>query len=255
MSYTNRPFNPNTPYENQVETELELANNNFDILRQAFVSDNPMTFIVKQADTVDGFHASLTPAPNTIIPLNAGGILDLSATYVRSSVFTFRRVNLTGATSDYDLQVGEEAIINFNNANSVPLRIATASNRLYEIYIQFSVNVSSGFSSLNPNNTTYSSSFSHVSYFFFSNQTANFLGASTTSSAFTIFNSTPHCYCVLNTTRRVLMGFTGYEVGNTGIGVGLFASKWHSSLSAWTSLGTLSFPTSMSGYVLVRRLG
>jgi hypothetical protein len=50
------------------------------------------------------------------------GILDLSAAYVKSNVYTFRRVNLTGATSDYELQVGEEAIINFTNTTSVPLQ-------------------------------------------------------------------------------------------------------------------------------------
>jgi hypothetical protein len=79
MGYVRRPFNPLTPTPNQVITELNQANENFDILARAFVSDNPETFKVKQAlnsdnavnsDTVDGFHASLTPQPNTIKPLD-----------------------------------------------------------------------------------------------------------------------------------------------------------------------------------------
>jgi hypothetical protein len=115
------------------------------------------------ADTVDGFHASLTPAPNVIVPLNADGILDLSATYVKSNVYTFRRVDLTNATSDYMLQVGEEAIINFTNATSVPLRIATQSGTYYECCLVCSntggTSGGSGEVFLNPNNTTYSNAF------------------------------------------------------------------------------------------------
>jgi hypothetical protein len=45
----------------------------------------------------------------------------------------FRRIDLTNASSDYNLQVGEEAIINFTNATSVPLRIATQSGTYYEV--------------------------------------------------------------------------------------------------------------------------
>ena len=78
MPYTRRPFQPETPYANQVSIELNKANDNFDILAQAFVSDNPETFKVKNAsysdnsnysnnsDKLDGYDASLTPAPNVI---------------------------------------------------------------------------------------------------------------------------------------------------------------------------------------------
>ena len=31
-------------------------------------------------------------------------------------------------------------------------------------------------------------------------------------------------------------------------------SYWHSNLVDWTSLGTITFPTDVSGYILVRRL-
>ncbi len=254
MPYTNRPFNPNTPYENQVEIELELANDNFDILRQAFVSNNPETYKVKNADKVDGFDASLTPAPNVIVPLNASGVLDLSTTYIRSNVYTFRRIDLTFATSDYDLQVGEEAVISFNNTTTVALRIRTDFGRLYNIFLQSHQNLSGGLSYLNPNNTAYGSSFSHVSYFFSSGGTGGYVSSGTSFSSFPIYNNSPQCYFTLDTTRRILRGLTGYEAGNINVGVGIFASKWHNNLVSWISLGTLSFPTSFTGYVLVRRL-
>jgi len=208
------------------------------------------------ADTVDGFHASLTPAPNVIVPLNADGVLDLSGTYIKSNVYTFRRVDLTNATSDYELQVGEEAIINFTNAIIVPLRIATGSNRLYEIFLQFSVNIllPGVFTFLNPNNTTYSSSFSHVSIYWSSGGGSGWVSYTNADNAFKLYNQTPHAFFILDTTRRILRGFVSYEFGDSNIGFGIFTSKWHSNLVSWVSLGTFTFPQSMSGYILVRRL-
>jgi hypothetical protein len=73
-------------------------------------------------------------------------------------------------------------------------------------------------------------------------------------NAFKLYNQTPHSYIILDTTRRILRGFVSYEFGSTGLGYGIFASKWHSNLTTWFSLGSLVFPTSMSGYILVRRL-
>ena len=75
MSYIRNPFNPTSPYANQVVIELNRANTNFDILAQAFVGDNPSTKKVKDADKVDGYHASPSPAPYTIPVAGADGKL------------------------------------------------------------------------------------------------------------------------------------------------------------------------------------
>ena len=208
------------------------------------------------ADKVDGFDVSQTPAPNVIVPLNADGVLDLSGSYIKSNVYTFRRVDLSNATSDYELQVGEEAIINFTNRTSVPLRIAVGENRFYEIVLQFRVNLRlpGVFTFLNPNNTSYASSFSHVSVYWNSYGGSSWVSYTNTDNGFRLYNQTPHSYIVLDTTRRVLRGFVGYENGSNAAGCGLFVSKWHSNLTTWSSLGTLTFPTSMSGYILIRRL-
>jgi len=112
MAYRLAPFNPTTPYDNQVITELNYANENFTILGQAFYNNDPSSQPILRAsyvgpsapsnpvsgttwlntsvnppvimvygnnwqsnavnsDTVDGFHASQTPAPDTLLPLNA----------------------------------------------------------------------------------------------------------------------------------------------------------------------------------------
>jgi len=171
---------------------------------------------------------------------------------------TCRRVDLTNATSDYDLQPCEEAIIRFTNRSSVPLRIATGNDRLYEIFLQFSVNLSLAYlySYLNPNNTTYASSFSHVSGYWNSAGGYGRDAYTTSDNAFRLFVYTPQSYIILDTTRRILRGFTSYETVSspTAVGYAIFASKWHSNLGSWTSLGTFTFVTTMSGYILVRRL-
>ncbi|MBX0312568.1 MAG: hypothetical protein JHC31_12500 [Sulfurihydrogenibium sp.] len=302
MAYTLTPFNPSTPYQNQVATELNTANTNFTILGQAFYNNDPSsnpvlrasyvgssapsnpvagtTWLdtsttppvlkvydgsnwksnVANANTVNNFPASLTPAPNTIVPLNSSGILDLSNAYIKSNVYTFRRVDLTNASSDYMLQVGEEAIINFSNASNVPLHIATQSGTYYEMDAVLSNNVgtSSGSSNpiyLNPNNTTYSNAFNGVNIY--RNTGDSSVSSSTdTVSAFKIgwAVSSIRAYVVNFTTNKhttVLYSQTGVS-GTPTIVVN--ACYWNDTSTAWTSLGTITFPQSSSGYILVRRL-
>ena len=168
---------------------------------------------------------------------------------------TCRRVDLTNATSDYDLQTCEEAIIRFTNQRYVPLRIATGNDRLYEIFLRYSVSLwVDSPTYLNPNNTTYASSFSHTSYAWGSMGYQTWVHHTTSDHAFRLFYHTAHSYIILDTTRRILKGFVSHEGGEAHIGYGIFSTKWHSNLVSWTSLGTLSFPRAMSGYILVRRL-
>jgi hypothetical protein len=211
------------------------------------------------ADTVDGFDTSQTPAPNVIVPLDANGVLDLSATYVRSNVYTFRRVDLTNATSDYMLQVGEEAYISFSNTTSVPLRIATQSGTYYECHLVCSNTggTSGGANApvyLNPNNTTYSNSFLYVEvYRNTSNLGSNYftysafrVGAVFTSSVFYVTNFVQY--------KNVKGIYDEYGLSYDYPGLIIFSTDWRDTTTLWTSLGTITFPQSSSGYILVRRL-
>jgi len=264
MPYTQRPFNPNTPYENQVETELELANNNFEILSQAFVSNNPETFIVKRADTVDGFHASLTPAPNVIVPLNSNGVLDLSASYVKSGVYTFRRINLTFASSDYYLQVGEEALINFHNTTSVPLKISTHTGTLYNLYIYLlqpsfaQGNGVIGSAFLYPNNTTYTNAFYRSGALW--DSAWNGAVYSGVISAFELIGNCYPANCFAIIYNEINHKSTTAFSVHAGINTSNYARwqhincVWNNYTINWASLGTITFPIQSSGYILVRRL-
>lgn len=301
MAYTLAPFNPSTPYQNQVATELNTANTNFTILGQAFYNNDPtsqpilrasyigssapsnpvagMTWLdtsttppvlkvydgsnwksnVANSNTVNNFPASLTPAPNTVVPLNSSGILDLSNTYVKSNVYTFRRVDLTNASSDYNLQVGEEAIINFNNATSVPLHIATQSGTYYETHlICNNTGGTSGASSnpvfLNPNNTTYSNAFTYEEYYRNSGGSgSNSITYSALRIGWSYTNNT--CYITNYTQYKNARGICDlYGVSNSYPALVIFSVDWNDTSTAWASLGTITFPQSSSGYILVRRL-
>jgi hypothetical protein len=205
---------------------------------------------VKDADRVDGFHASQTPSPNVIVPLNADGVLDLSATYVKSSVYTFRRVDLTNATSDYMLQVGEEAIINFTNATSVPLRIATSSNALYWLYCSHTC-------LLLPNNTTYSNAFKGIDWGLNNNgiSAPEETNLSMTDNGFSLGNTSGSGFIISYvdisefktiTQHVAVFDYFPYSIRH-------IVCHWISPVS-WISLGTLNFIASRTGYILVRRL-
>jgi len=186
-------------------------------------------------------------------------VLDLSETYVRSSVYTFRRVDLTNATSDYPLAIGEEAIINFTNATSVPLRIATQSGTYYEVHLVSSNagGTSGGINNgvfLNPNNTTYNNAFVYVEIY----RTTIGLGSvSVTYSSFRCGNAFANStFFITNFTQyKNVKGFANvYGFSGTYPALGVFSSDWRDTTTSWTSLGTITFTQPTSGYILIRRL-
>jgi hypothetical protein len=96
MAYTSRPFNYTGTLPNQVQNDLDLANDNFEILEQAFANNDPTTQTVKNSDKVDGYHASQTPAPN-MIPV-AGSTGKLAAGWI-PPVGNFNVVEFTSSNT------------------------------------------------------------------------------------------------------------------------------------------------------------
>jgi len=217
MPYARRPFNPLIPTPNQVVNELNQANENFDLLSRVFLNNDPATRVLK------------------------------------SDVYTFRRVNLTSATSDYELQVGEEAFIDFVSILEVPLRIATDFNRLYEMFICIR-GASGGIARLAPNNTFYNASFSFVLVRWQSNTSSTFHFSNDSVDAFRFDTAAiADIYLIIDTYTGQIQGFCGARVLSIAT-FSNFASVWRSNFTSWTSLGTLHFTSPTTGYVLIRRL-
>jgi hypothetical protein len=157
------------------------------------------------------------------------------------------------------LQVGEEAIINFTNRTSVPLRIATQSGTYYEVHLVCSnPGGTSGsveaFVYLNPNNTTYNNAFVYAELF----RNSSGIGSSyTVYSAFRCgWGWTNSTFYITNFTQyKAIKGFyDAWGYSDKWPILIIIACDWRDIVTVWTSLGTITFPQSTSGYILVRRL-
>jgi hypothetical protein len=169
------------------------------------------------------------------------------------------RVDLSNATEDYPLAVGEEAIINFTDATSVPLHIATQDGTVYELHlIPSNPGGTSGGGNnpiyLNPNNTTYSNAFVYASLY------RNSAGSNSdyiTNSAFKIGHGYSAVYCIIiNRTvyKNIRAYFDVYGLSPDYPTIVISSIDWRDTTTPWTSLGTITFPQSTSGQILVRRI-
>jgi hypothetical protein len=257
LSYTITPFHPSITYSGQIKTELGYANNNFTTLAQAFVNNDPtsLTFVYSaNSASVAGYTVSATPAPNTLLPLNSNAQFPSSVFPPINNNSYSNAVNLTSATSDYFLSVGQVAYISFTNTSSVPLHIATTNGTYYEMNVVCNNTTgNNGFVYLNPNNTSYNNAFSYVEYWIYQNG-ANIVRS--TLSAFCIGSDTPVStvflsnYTTFKNSRELQVEMATSYANVLRIG----GCVWLDATTSWTSLGTIIFPTANSGYVLVRRL-
>jgi hypothetical protein len=170
-------------------------------------------------------------------------------------------IDLTNASTDYNLLIGQTAYINFNSVTSVALHIATQSNTYYELYLASSNNIGTsngtlGGIFLNPNNTTYSSAF--LTRGVFVNSTSSSAGVQTlTNNSFYIGFGFSHLYAKITnitTAKTVVSNFVNWGTPNDIATIDIFANSWNDTTTAWTSLGTIIFPQSSSGYISIRRL-
>jgi hypothetical protein len=213
------------------------------------------------ADKVDGFDVSRIPAPNVIVPLDANGILDLSNTYIRSNVYTFRRIDLTNATSDYNLQLGEEAYYMWDTtrSTSLPLRIRV-SGMLYEMIVVVPNRVLYPISlALFPNNTSYSSAFQRTTIYPQHDGGYVYNWKDTHSSIlYEQVGGGGMLVSRLQTTTNNKGEMHHMTIQHDTFSLSLHmqvAHKWLDTTTVWFSLGTLVIGASNGTlYVLVRRL-
>jgi hypothetical protein len=173
---------------------------------------------------------------------------------------TFQQViNNTGASSDVSLAIGQLAYVDVSAATTAALKIATGDNQEYEITLAMQGNNgTTGNTLLNPNNTTLTNMFIY--------------GVATVgSSASGYLNALLLSYgcdlrrCVARvSTKTISKGVVSQAGGNAAgsvYGTNSFCS-WVAVAStitgdtttAWTSLGTVTFPVAATGRIYIRRL-
>jgi hypothetical protein len=257
MPYNNTPFNYYGTQTDQVKIDLDNANNNFTIIANAFRNNSPDTGIVKNADAVRSFTPSQTPQANQIPVLDNNANLILPNTsLIQTNTYTIRRVDLTNATSDYTLAVDEEAIINFKDASSVPLHIATQDGTVYTMILPRGAK-------LLANNTSYSSSFVNTDFGYSNNGNGSYGvrmadATSTYPDTFIIGipegNNSAFSIIYNKTSSKSVLFLHNTVLTNYPYSFRLGVSYWKDTTTAWTSLGTITFTQSTSGQILVRRI-
>jgi hypothetical protein len=236
-----------------LNNSISDLNSQVNTLNSAFISNDPSSQAILRAVHV-GSSAPSNPTKGTTW-LDTSQSTPTLKVYngsnwqtVSSSSSSSNRVDLSNATSDYSLSVGQEAIIKFSNTSSVPLHIAINSTTdVYWLYC------SAGACSLNPNNTTYSNAF-YWSDWGMNNGSG--VGGLSQSSAFALGNPSGVGFIVAYIDIENAKTITQHSAnfgGSSSYSIRHVACHWSNPVS-WTSLGTLTFNQSSSGYVLVKRL-
>lgn len=227
-----------------VATTQAAADNSTKIATDAFVQAAIAAYIPLPVSIANGGTGSGT---------TAGALNNLNAI-----------IDNTGAGADITLAIGQKAIVTFSAATSVALHIATGDNQLYRIIISASGNTgSTGHAFLNPNNTTFTN--------FFRND--GLVASAGSSSVISIYSNAPFLAydtdirgseaLVSTKTTSKWVSFKSYGYTGTALYQSNGSSHWQNAASsegvgdtttAWTSLGTLSFPIAATGVAIVERI-
>ena len=170
-------------------------------------------------------------------------------------------VNLTGATSDYLLGVGETAKITYTAATSVPLHVATEEGE-YELLVTGDNTASS--SSTNdvffaPNNGSISQVI-RQQYQQNSNAPTTLVNINsniTTDTAFIINSALVLKSRIELSTKTKCKSFYSKTVSRLPSGVYQTSHQsqlWKDTTTVWSSLGTITFPFAQSGTVIIKRV-
>lgn len=166
-------------------------------------------------------------------------------------------IDLTTATTDYQLSVGETATITYTSATSVPLHVATAEG-VYEIEI-FGSNTNystTGGQGLQPNNQS------------ISNGVTRTIETQLTSTAFNHYYSTnstalPIAVHICNYAKATVITKTTQKIAISSCIASYAAVEdykydrvcmWTDTTTVWSSLGTINFIIPQSGTILIRRI-
>ena len=175
--------------------------------------------------------------------------------------------DITGRATDYPLRAGETVFKTFSAATSVPLYVATQEGE-YEITILGDTTVAAttnGAVTLKPNNAfIVAGELDYLDQYAAMVTTdgsapATVLGYKdgTTMTSFTVgsgtivrsvFTATTITVGKIIMCRNMSLNTGGGRVSDT------FSEYWANTTTAWTSLGTLTFPFAQSGKIIVKRI-
>jgi hypothetical protein len=167
--------------------------------------------------------------------------------------------NLSNASTDYALAVGETVVEKFVLQTSVPLRIATAPEGVYELVMYCDKTIAKsadGTAVLQPNNTTYASAIAYRTIYN-TTGTPGGSGAAVSSFSLTAGLGTLVCLTMTITTDKVAKNIVARVISATTAGVvyqELVVGAWIDTTTVWSSIGTIVLPYAQTGTVIIKRI-
>lgn len=171
-------------------------------------------------------------------------------------------VNLSAASVDYDLAIGETAYVDFTAQTSVPLHVQTGQG-VYELFIDASASSTATSCDviLNPNNTTYANEFTRgdlqISHAFADSGAHTPEGWHYPMPALYVWTLGVASFIKLTiSTKTVIKAVLAHVSGITETDHVTYVTSahWTDRSRAWTSLGTLTWTYAKTGRAVIRRI-
>lgn len=190
---------------------------------------------------------------------------DTTKLYYYTEINDNNKIYLHNCTYDYELREGQSGINIFNNTNTIPLNVK-CNNGVYEIIIvPTSPNRgTSGGSTSAPtklliNNTTYTNTISYAGQYILYDSTGGGLSYNNSQNGLILsHNLSPASIRAIVTTetsnKSCITHASAYGVASNIVRTQWGTSASNDTTTVWTSLGTITSPVSISGYIIVKRV-
>lgn len=215
---------------------------------------------------------SATASQNFHLKTNVDGSLSLNRGNDGASLGTVLNIDAlgnvqlpvldnTGVATDRVLPVGGTAVINATSLTTIPLRIATATDQIYQILMfgTYVANTGAVNTYLQINNTNYTPGQFTVRQIASSQNTAEAaVTAETIVSGFRLEAVGASVYtsdaivCTKTTAKRC--NVKSSSTTSTRSSVATIGLEWSDTTTPWTSLGTIILPNAWTGQVVIKRI-
>lgn len=219
----------------------------------------------KISGTISSINKIKFVTEDNTVQIKAGSVFTLYKQNSAQQLVPYNPIDISSRTSDYYLKPGEIVYIDFTNATTAPLNIATVEGE-YELTIignGTNTTYTASPTYLRPNNTTYGNAFSYLEYGK-EISTSDAGGSKTLDSYGTgshpgiqiAYQQLLKCNYII-TTYTTAKCITGSHIRKSSATAHVFFRNhviWENTTTPWTSLGTIAFPFAHSGKIIIKRI-
>lgn len=199
---------------------------------------------------------------NTLVTFSAGSkqvFLTLLSTDVKTGAFNSSppQVDLTGASSDYTLALGQTGFRDFTNVTNLPLFVVSGDNQMFKVELvpDLQINIAGANTLLYPNNNQALGAVITRDVIFGSQTTP--VAAVVSSDAFVLDGggvSWGATLTISTRTKHKRCTSLGRSTSNSTHFIVLETGTWNDPSTIWNSLGTIVFANPTSGRVYITKI-